>query len=255
MAVRIGGRGRIMVIALSGLLAVGVVGAGSVAMAEGPGDGSGSPAARQGEGRHRPNLLHIAVHDIVKASGIAPEVFRQGAKDGKSLSQIISENGGDPHEVERTVLHDLTVKVREAVANGKLRPEQAERILEKAPDALSRLMNAVPRPNGGNPGVHPPQGILKNAIQTAATTIGIDEKDLVNELRAGKSIAQVASEHGSSGREVIEALAARANAAIAEAVASGKLEASKADEAKARALAAITKLVNEPRPHAPRAQG
>ena len=121
--------------------------------------------------------------------------------------------------------------------------------------ALTRLMNAVPKPKDGNGGNHRIRGLVKNAMQTAAETIGIDVKDVVAEVKGGKTIAQVAGEHGTTGDAVISALTSRANAAIDQAVADGKLTSDKAVDAKAKAEAAITKLVNETRPRPLRAQG
>jgi len=236
-----------MVIGLSALLALGVVGAGSIAMADGPGDGPGSSAQVPG-GAHRPKALRATVRDIIKTSGIPTGEFKQGAKDGKSLSQVITENEGDPAAVQAAVLADLTEKVNEAVANGKLTQERADRILQRAPDALTKLMNAVPKPKDGDPGKHRPRPLLANALQTAAQTIGIEPRELATELKDGKTIAQVATEHDSNGQAVIDALVAKADAAIDQAVADGKMDASKAADAKAKALAAITKLVNETRP-------
>jgi hypothetical protein len=254
MSIRFSGRGRIMAIGLAGLLALGIVGAGSVAMAEGPGPGSGSPAAQPG-GQNRPKILRATVHDIIKTSGIPAATFKQGAKDGKSLSQVISQNGGKPADVQAAVLSDLTAKVNEAVTNGKLTKDRADKILAKAPDALTKLMNAVPRPKDGDQGKHRPRPVVKNVLQTAAQTIGIDVKDLAKELRDGKSIADVAGAHGSSGDAVIGALVGKANAAIDKAVTNGKIKAENAPTAKAKAAAVITKLVNEPRPHPLKAQG
>ena len=86
--------------------------------------------------------------------------------------------------------------------------------------------------------------LAKAAIKTSADTIGIDAKDLLKELKAGKSIADVATEHGVNPQAVVDAIVAKVNAKVDEAVAAGKITADKGNEIKAKAPEKVTKLVN-----------
>ncbi len=240
---------RIVAIALSGALAVGLFGAG-VAMAEGPGDGSGSaPVQQQGPqaGKHRAQVLRLTVKDIIKQSGLTPDVFKQGARDGKSIDQILTENGKSPADVRHLVLADLDTRLAQAVTNGKLTQAQADKIRDNAPAALEKLMSRVPNPD--RDGRHILRDLRKEAIRVASKTIGIAPKELLQDLRGGQTIAQVAEAHGHTGQQVIDAMVAEANHDIDKLVANGKLTAEQGEKAKERALAAITKLVNEGGPH------
>jgi hypothetical protein len=89
-------------------------------------------------------------------------------------------------------------------------------------------------------------------METVATIIGIDAADLVDALRDGSTIAEVAAANGSSGTAVVGALVEEANERIDEAVAEGKIAAEDAAEAKANAAERIEDMVNgefEPRGH------
>ena len=86
--------------------------------------------------------------------------------------------------------------------------------------------------------------LAKAAIKTAADTIGIQPKDLLTELKAGKSVADVAAEHGKTGQQVVDAIVAKINAKVDEAAAAGKLPADKAADIKAKAPERVTKMVN-----------
>ncbi len=89
--------------------------------------------------------------------------------------------------------------------------------------------------------------VAKAALKTAAETIGIDAKDLATELRAGKSVAQVATENGVDPQTVIDAMVAKANTRIDEAVANGKLTAERATTLKTKVAKRITTMVNKVR--------
>jgi hypothetical protein len=51
-------------------------------------------------------------------------------------------------------------------------------------------------------------------LDTAAKTIGVSEQDLRSALRDGKSVADVATEHGVAGEKVVDALVAEATAKL-----------------------------------------
>jgi hypothetical protein len=91
------------------------------------------------------------------------------------------------------------------------------------------------------------RAIVKAGVTTSAKTIGISSKDLVSELRSGKSIAQVATEHGVSPTTVVNALVGAADAKVNAEVASHNLTAAQGSKIEAALPAAITKAVNKVR--------
>lgn len=95
-----------------------------------------------------------------------------------------------------------------------------------------------------NRGKHVRHRAIKGAIKTASETIGIDAKELVEQLRAGKSVAEVATEHGVDPQAVVDAIVAKVNAWVDEAVAAGKLDAEKAAQIKEKAPEKVAKMVN-----------
>lgn len=86
-------------------------------------------------------------------------------------------------------------------------------------------------------------------MKNAATTIGIEPKALATELKSGKTIAEVATEHNVSVQTVIDNAVAQANAAVDKALASGTITTEQAAKIKSQLVERITKLVNEGRPH------
>jgi hypothetical protein len=89
--------------------------------------------------------------------------------------------------------------------------------------------------------------IRKAGIELSAKTIGVTPKALVTELRTGKSVAQVAGEHGVSTQTVVNALVGAADTKVDQAVTSGKLTSAEAAKIKAALPGYVTKAVNRTR--------
>jgi len=85
---------------------------------------------------------------------------------------------------------------------------------------------------------------LGRGLAKAAEVIGIDTQDLVDEVRAGSSIAEVAEANGSSAQEVIDSLVDTATQRIDTAVADGRLTAEEGSDKLAQLTDRITGLVN-----------
>jgi hypothetical protein len=78
----------------------------------------------------------------------------------------------------------------------------------------------------------------------SAKTIGVTTKQLVTELRTGKSVAQVAGEHGVSTQTVVNALVSGADARVDKAVANKTLTTTQASAIKAKLPALVVKAIN-----------
>jgi hypothetical protein len=120
---------------------------------------------------------------------------------------------------------------------------------QSTPQTQSPAPTTTPNtPNQTNPVQHPRlRRWVEGVVKTSADTIGIQPKDLVTELKSGKSIAQVAQEHNVDPQKVIDALVAKADARIDQAVQNGKLTQDRANTLKAKVPDAAAKVVNKVR--------
>jgi len=236
-------RMKLLGLGLSGLLAVGVVGA---AVAEGP---ESLPFI----GAHRHPVIAATVMDIVKQSGLDPSVFKEGALAGQSIDDILTTNGVDPAAVQTAVLGDIKTRLDQAVTNGKMTQAEADAAYAKAQQKLPELMSHAPDPAKVQERIDHRQALRaaagKSLLTTAASSIGIDVKDLMTELRDGQTIAQVATAHGKDPQTVINDVVAAADAKVDQAVTNGKLSAERAATIKSNLAERIAKLVNEGRPN------
>lgn len=84
----------------------------------------------------------------------------------------------------------------------------------------------------------------KEAMQTAADTIGISPEQLRDQLKSGKSVAQVATDNNVEPQKVVDAIVAKVNAKIDQAVTDGKLTQEQADQMKSKAPQRVSELVD-----------
>ncbi len=239
---RLNGRKRIVAIGVFGALALGLFGGGAVAIA------ADTPLAppldatvfRGGPpDKHHPPVLRLLERDILAATGLTQAQLKAGHRAGQSIAQTILANGGDPAAVEAKVLAALKVKLDAAVATGKITPAQESTALTKAQARLDAFLDRLPKPSPKLPAK-----VVLATLNDAAKVIGISPADLRTAMKAGKSAAQVASDHGMSEAVLVSGVTADVDARIDAALAAGTIDAARADSLKDRVPAMVTKLVN-----------
>jgi hypothetical protein len=88
--------------------------------------------------------------------------------------------------------------------------------------------------------------VIGRAVVTVSSKdIGVTRKNLVSELRSGKSIAQVAGEHGVSASTVETDLVHAADSEVSKLAGEGKLTSAQASKIEAALPGFATKVVNK----------
>jgi hypothetical protein len=88
------------------------------------------------------------------------------------------------------------------------------------------------------------QAIRRAVVTVSAADIGVTPQALITDLGSGKSIAQVASEHGVSITVLQTDLVSAADNRVSLLVGRGKLTSTQASTIKARIPALVTRIVN-----------
>jgi hypothetical protein len=148
---------------------------------------------------------------------------------GKTLAQIAgSKTSG---LIAALVAHEKQ-EIADAVKAGRLTQAQADQIAPTLTQRFTDLVNGV-RPAGGRgfgpgpgPG-HGPRGGHGDDLDAAATYLGTTSSDLVTQLQAGKTLAQIA---GSKTSGLVTALVAHEKTELAAAVTAGRLTQAQADQ-------------------------
>lgn len=144
-----------------------------------------------------------------------------------------------------------------AIANGKTRDGLIAALAQSANAAIGKLVDqkglgphGPGRPGGGpgGPGGKPGHAdqLLAHPFAAASAYLGITEADLMARIRAGETLAAIATTTPSKSRDgLVAALVTAANAAIDKAVADGKLAADRAAELKSKTAEHSARLVDE----------
>ncbi|MGO8872294.1 MAG: hypothetical protein ACLQPH_13005 [Acidimicrobiales bacterium] len=91
---------------------------------------------------------------------------------------------------------------------------------------------------------HHRRAVRQAVLSTSATAIGVAPTDLASELKSGKSIEQVAAEHGVATTTVTNSLESAADAELAHAVSAHKLTSTEAGAIEAALPGYAAKVVN-----------
>jgi hypothetical protein len=149
------------------------------------------------------------------------------------LSAAARDDGGDGGWVD-DVLSGL-------VDDGTLTQDQADAVSDALKDARPDDLPGHFGPWGpGGGSVFGP-----SLLDDAAEAIGVDDDELLDALRDGETIAELAREKGVDPQDVIDAMVAAVKDRLDTAVADGDLDQAAADQRLAEAKDRITEFVNE----------
>lgn len=102
--------------------------------------GSGAAGRHSGHPRLR-QLLRQEGEVAAEVIGISTTELRDALKDGQSVAEVAEANGVDPQGVIDAIVADLDGRLDQAVADGKLTQERADRVSERLPSRVEKLVN------------------------------------------------------------------------------------------------------------------
>jgi uncharacterized protein (DUF433 family) len=152
--------------------------------------------------------------DVIGAAASAlgltqAELFEQ-LRSGKSIAAIAEDQGKSLDDVRATVRAAVGKKLDKAVADGDLTRAEADAMLARIADHLDELGDfGGPHFDHHGPG-GPFGGRSADVFGAAAGALGITPGRLIQELRGGKTPAEVAKAHGKS----LDAVRAAVRAAV-----------------------------------------
>jgi hypothetical protein len=203
-------------------------------------------AVAKAPGKAKPRAAKVQQRGLLPAAaaylGVTPVALRTELGSGKSLAQVATAKGKSVDGLKAALVAAIKTKVDAAKAAGKLNAARADRLLQRAPQLVQRLVNATPRARA--PRARAARGGL---LKAAATYLGVTNAQLVTELRSGKSLAQVATAKSKSVDGLEQALLAALKQKVDAAVAAGRLDAARAQKLLERAPPHIERLVNRSR--------
>lgn len=199
-----------------------------------------APERKQGHMR----VAYLLVKTTADVSKLTPKEVLAELRAGKSLDQVAQAHGTGGKAVVDAAQARLQARLNAAVAGGNIPQERADKSLQRFDQQAAKLMGDPTlgaRFNQTRAARHPFQALL---VKATADLSGVPVKMVQAELRAGKSLAQVAQEHQHTGQEVIQAARAKLQERLSMAVKSGKITQERADSALARFDKNAQKLVD-----------
>lgn len=92
---------------------------------------------------HRKEVRQETVKLTADTIGISTDDLKAELKEGKTIAQVATDHGVDPQTVVTAIDNDVNNRVDQAVANGKLTQERGDKIKDRAPDVITKVVNHV----------------------------------------------------------------------------------------------------------------
>jgi uncharacterized protein (DUF433 family) len=162
-----------------------------------------------------PEAVKAAIADTL---GISMEELEAAREEGTKLPELAEELGVDIADVEAAIQAVRAEAIDQALADGLITAEQAERLLNQ---------DGRPGPGGGRRG---PQIFDREAMEAAtADALGISVEELQAAREEGTTIPELAEELGVDMANVQAAVQAAREDAINQALADGTITAEQAE--------------------------
>jgi hypothetical protein len=205
----------------------------------GPGGGPGRMFGMGGRwGGPENSLVAVAAEKL----GMTRDELLTELQAGKSIAEVAAEKNVAVDTIVEAVLAPRTERINELVANGQLTQEQADTMLAQMKANVTTQINTQGLPQGrgggfGGAGVcdHPGMGMLggrgggNSLVTVAAEKLGLTRAELITELQAGKSIAEVAGEKNVAVDTIVEAILAPRTQRLNDLVSAGQLTQAEVD--------------------------
>lgn len=185
-------------------------------------------------------LMPVAVNAAAAYLGVKPAALRKSVKAGQSLAQLATAQSKSIDGLQTAMLAAVETKLDAAVAAGKLEADREAKLLTRVQARIAALVNRAGKalPQRAS---RVKQTVL---LRAAAGYLGLAPKALRAQLRAGKTLAQVAAAQQKDVAGLQAAMLAAAKTKLDKAVAAGKLTAAQEQAALTRLATRIAKLVS-----------
>lgn len=223
-------------------------------MMQGGGFGMGPGGMMGGRwGGPENSLVTIAAEKL----GLTTTELQAELQAGKTIADVAAEKNVEVSTIVDAVVADRTEQLNELVANGQATQEEADAMLALMKANITRRINETwsgrgfgpgmmdggmgpgfgMGPGGGRGGMMGGRGGMmggwggpgNSMMQTVADTLGLTPTELVTELRAGKSVAEVAAEKNVEMATLVNAILTPRTEQLNELVAEGQLTQAEVD--------------------------
>jgi uncharacterized protein YidB (DUF937 family) len=194
----------------AGLLAISIILSSSVLV-------HGTSSTAYANGFEAPNAQASPTKEIKRRSfpiideaatilGLQTDKIKQALKDGRSLLDLATEQGLSEADFTSRLVSLRILKVDEAVKSGKISQEKAEHVKAKMHEHITFMIhskNLLELHSKDQKRMFTHDAKQMMSPEKLALIIGISEEKLVEQLKAGKSITEIAEAQGMSKQQLV----------------------------------------------------
>jgi hypothetical protein len=177
-----------------------------------------------------------------------PGLTSASSDSGVTAAVVQQTDEPDPADAPPEMGSRLREALQPLVDDNTITAEQADavvtQLMENRPDRGEFGEGHGPGGRHGGP------GMFGRGMDAAVLTdlLGLDQQELMTQLRDGKTLAEIATEQNVDPQDVVDALVAEATTRLDQAVTDGRIDQAEADQKLADATTRITDMVNNGRP-------
>jgi len=218
--------------------------------------GGGLGALLSGGGLPGPNRLGIdfgkpVLDAVTQATNLTEAQLVQEVTSGKSLSDVITANNGDPQAVEATAKASITDQINNAVKSGTLTQNRATRLISSLDVLLNSVFNFTV-PSLANRMTRLIQGLeVRELVRETAVETNLNGQEIVNALTGGQTLSQIAQDNNIDPSAIVNAVTQTITDQINNQVKLGRLTQSQADTLVTNLNKTLTDLMNQSNPLLP----
>lgn len=181
----------------------------------------------------------ILLRAAAEATGLTPANILEQLAQGKTLAEVITTNGGNVDTVVNNAITAATEQINTAVTNGRLTQAQADELISRLPQAYADAVNGQFREEAIR------LRVGRAIIRLAAEQTGLDAQEIRQELRSGKTLADILTEHNVDTNAFIESAVSQAQERLNKAVENGRLTQEEADQKLSEFRQHLTEHLNQ----------
>ncbi len=175
---------------------------------------------------------------VMDATGLNLIEVSTQVRDGATLGEIVTANGGSIDAVAADALAGVTDAINQAVTDGRLTQEQADNAIAQ----LSTLYTSIL--NGEGRGQVMDRVMDVGIVQLAAEQTGLNAREIAQQLRDGASLSTLLTDNGVDVNAFVTEATERAQARIDLQVANDRLTAEQAAELMTQFAEELNQLLN-----------
>ena len=181
----------------------------------------------------------ILIQSVADATKLHPVEILKQLRDGKTLAEIITANGGNVETVINAAVSKATAEINKAVKDGRLGQAQADTLIANLQSAYTSAVN------GEFPKRAEKAIVAVAVLRLAAQQTGLTVQDIVKEIRSGKSLADVLKEHHVDSAAFITSAVDATKKRLDQAVTKGRITQADADKRLEQFQQRLTEQINK----------